>query len=236
MYMYICVHECVHICVQVHVLVCVHVSAHVCEHVLEHVGIHVHICTCTCTCLSTWTCKINVYVLVHIHVHVCVNVHVHVCVHVHAHVCVHVLVIYFVLGETLNPFSHYIFCVSCLTASCHMRHPYKADLGKKWRQLWCLCVHPSAQTSPAKWFKTEWQRQIFTFFALTSPVGLRFEFWKDWQNPQSMLIPNLFVFIEFSLLKASKTVKTTAGPVCVCERQPFLPVRQSPENFLGLLK
>ncbi len=25
----------------------------------------------------------------------------------------------------LNPFSHYVFCVSRLTASCHMRHPLK---------------------------------------------------------------------------------------------------------------
>jgi hypothetical protein len=34
---------------------------------------------------------------------------------------------------------------------------------------------------------------IFTFFAVTSSVGLRFEFLKDWLNPQqSKLIPNLF--------------------------------------------
>jgi hypothetical protein len=92
----------------------------------------------------------------------------------------------------VNPFSHCLFCVSCLTAICHMRHPYKADLGKKWRRLWCLCVRPSARTRPAKWFKTERRRRIFTFLAITLFVGLRFEFWKDWLNPQSMLIPNLF--------------------------------------------
>ncbi len=92
----------------------------------------------------------------------------------------------------INPFSHGVFCVSRLTAVGHMRHPLKADLGRKWRRFSCPCVRPSARTSPAKQFKTEWRRRIFTFFALTSPVGLRFEFWKDWLNPQSMLIPNLF--------------------------------------------
>ncbi len=39
-----------------------------------------------------------------------------------------------------------------------------------------------------------------------------------------------FICFECSLLKASKAVKTTFRPVCVCERQPFLPVRQSPEK------
>jgi hypothetical protein len=34
-------------------------------------------------------------------------------------------------GSHINPFSHCLFCVSRLTAICHMRHPYKADLGKK---------------------------------------------------------------------------------------------------------
>jgi hypothetical protein len=43
-------------------------------------------------------------------------------------------------------------------------------------------------------------------------------------------------FFEFSLLKDSQAVKTTFGPVCVCERQPFLPVRKSPEKKFGLLK
>jgi hypothetical protein len=51
---------------------------------------------------------------------------------------------------SFNPFSHCLFCVSCLTAICHMRHPYKADLGKKWKWLWCLCVCPSAWTRPTK--------------------------------------------------------------------------------------
>jgi hypothetical protein len=100
--------------------------------------------------------------------------------------------IYFLPDSLFNPFSHCLFCVSRLTAICHMRHPYKADLGKKWRRFWCLCVCPSAKTPPTKWFKTEQRRQIFTFFAITSPVGLQFEFWKNWLNPQSMLIPNLF--------------------------------------------
>jgi hypothetical protein len=50
----------------------------------------------------------------------------------------------------LNPFSHCLFCVSRLMAICHMRHPYKADLGKKLRRLWCLCVRPSARIRPAK--------------------------------------------------------------------------------------
>ncbi len=92
----------------------------------------------------------------------------------------------------VNPNSHGVFFVSRLTAVGHIRHPFKADLGEKWRRLWCLCVRPSARTRPAKWFKTERRRQIFTFFAITSPVGLWFKFLQDWLNPQSMLIPNLF--------------------------------------------
>jgi hypothetical protein len=38
-------------------------------------------------------------------------------------------------------------------------------------------------------------------------------FEKDWQNPQNMLILNLFSFSQISLLKASKAVKTTFRPV-----------------------
>ncbi len=128
------------------------------------------------------------------------------------------------------------FVVSRLTAVGHMRHPFKADLGEKWRRLWCLCVRPFARTRPPKWFKTERRRRIFTFFAITSPVGLRFEFWKDRQNPLSMLIQNLFRFVQIFAFKALKAVKTTFRFVCVCERQPFLPVRQSPEKKFGLLK
>jgi hypothetical protein len=41
---------------------------------------------------------------------------------------------------------------------------------------------------------------------------------------------SILFFFKFSLLKDSKAVKTTLGPVCVCERQPFLTVRQSPEK------
>ncbi len=66
-----------------------------------------------------------------------------------------------------NPCSHCLFCVSRLTAIYHMRHPLKADLCKKRRRLWCLCVRPSTRTHPGKWFKTEGRRQIFTFFAIT---------------------------------------------------------------------
>ncbi len=75
----------------------------------------------------------------------------------------------------------------------------------KWRRLWCLCVRPSARTRPAKWFKTERRRRIFTFFAITSPVGLRFEFWTDWLNPQSMLIPNLFGLFQIFAFKGFKS-------------------------------
>ncbi len=35
------------------------------------------------------------------------------------------------LLQGLNPFSHRLFCVSRLTAICHMRHAFKADLGRK---------------------------------------------------------------------------------------------------------
>ncbi len=38
-------------------------------------------------------------------------------------------------NSRLNPFSHRLFCVSRLTAICHMRHPLKADLGKKMKTI-----------------------------------------------------------------------------------------------------
>ncbi len=53
----------------------------------------------------------------------------------------------------------------------------------------CASVCPN---TPREMIQNRAARQICTFFAITSPVGLRFEFWKDWLNPQSMLIPNLF--------------------------------------------
>jgi hypothetical protein len=99
-----------------------------------------------------------------------------------------------------------------------MRHPLKADLCKKQRRLWCLCVRLSARTRPAKWFKTERRRQIFTFFAITSAVGLQFEFWKDWLNPQSILIPNLFDLFQIFAFKGFKSSKNYFWAcVCVCE-------------------
>jgi hypothetical protein len=139
-------------------------------------------------------------------------------------------------NRIFNPFSHCLFSVFRLTAICHMRHPLKADLGKKWRQFLCPCVGPSARTSPTRLIQTEQKRLHSTFFTTILPVCVWFQFRKDLQNPQSMLIPNLFVYFKFSLLKASKAVKTTFGPVCVCERQPFLPVRQSLEKKFSLLK
>jgi hypothetical protein len=46
----------------------------------------------------------------------------------------------------INPFSHYILCVSRLTALRHMRHPLKADLGKN-EDNFCAfeCVRPPDQ-------------------------------------------------------------------------------------------
>ncbi len=76
----------------------------------------------------------------------------------------------------------------------------------------CASVRPN---TPREMIQNRAARRIFTFFAITSPVGLRFEFWKDWLNPQSMLIPIYFICFECSLLKASKAVKTTFRPVCV---------------------
>ncbi len=49
---------------------------------------------------------------------------------------------------TINPNSHGGFFVSCLTAVGHMRHPFKADLGEKWRRISCPCVRPYARTFP----------------------------------------------------------------------------------------
>ncbi len=51
--------------------------------------------------------------------------------------------------STVNPFSHYVICVSRLTASGHMRHPLKADLGENEDEFCvCLCVRPPEQVPP----------------------------------------------------------------------------------------
>ncbi len=137
-----------------------------------------------------------------------------------------------------NPNSHSVFFVSRLTAVGHMRHPFKADLGEKWRRLRCLCVHPSARTRPAKWFKTERRSRIFYVFrynfACRPPIWIlkRLPESSEHDDSKSMY----YLLFEFLLLKASKVVKTTFRFVCVCESQPFLLVRQSPEKKFGLLK
>ncbi len=42
---------------------------------------------------------------------------------------------------SINPFSHYVICVSRLTAPGHMRHPLKANLGENEDEFCvCLCV------------------------------------------------------------------------------------------------
>ncbi len=45
------------------------------------------------------------------------------------------------LRKSINPFSHYVICVSRLTVSGHMRHPLKANLGENEDEFCvCLCV------------------------------------------------------------------------------------------------
>ncbi len=59
-------------------------------------------------------------------------------------------------SPSLNPFSHYIFCVSRLTASCHMRHPKKADLGENEDDFCvCVCVRPPEQGPPNSFKQSE---------------------------------------------------------------------------------
>ncbi len=113
--------------------------------------------------------------------------------------------------------------------------PKKATLAKMKTILVSLC----ASDRPNKSRQTHSNRAkevAFNIFAITLPVGLWY-FRKDWNNPKDMLIPNLFRFFEFSLLKDSQPVKLLLGLcVCLCERQRFLPIRQSPEKKFGLLK
>ncbi len=101
------------------------------------------------------------------------------------------LQINFLLSK-FNPFSHGVFFVSRLTAVGHMRHPFQSRPRWKMKTIMvsvCASIRPN---TPREIIQNRAARWIFTFFAITSPVGHRFEFYKDWLNPQSMLIPNLF--------------------------------------------
>jgi hypothetical protein len=70
------------------------------------------------------------------------------------------------------------------------------------------------------------------FFALTSPVSIRFKFCKDCQNPQSMLILNLFCFYSNFASKGFKNgYKYFWAYVCVYEA---LVLDQSPESRKNL--
>jgi hypothetical protein len=134
--------------------------------------------------------------------------------------------------ESTNPNTHGVFFVSRLTAVGHMRHPFKASLGEKWRRLWCLCVRPSARTSPPKWFKTERRRRIFTFFAITSPVGLRLNFEKSGWILRACWSRIYFVCFECSLLKASKQLKILLGLcVWVRDRRSYPSARVQKKNL-----
>jgi chromosome segregation ATPase len=57
-----------------------------------------------------------------------------------------------------------------------MRHPYKADIGKNEDDYGvCVCVRPP-EHSPENYSKQSGGGKFFTFLAITSLVGLQFEF------------------------------------------------------------
>jgi hypothetical protein len=115
-----------------------------------------------------------------------------------------------------------------------MRHPLKADLGEN-EDEFCVfvCVRPPEQGPPNSFKQSEVAFHVFRYnFACRPLIWILKKLAESSEHADS---ESISVFFKFSLLKASKSVKTTFGPVGVCERQPFLPVRQSPEKKFGHL-
>jgi hypothetical protein len=97
-----------------------------------------------------------------------------------------------------------------------MRQPLKkGDLGEnEGYSSVCVCIHPPEQHQPNNLKQSG--GGDFHVFSISSPVCVQIKLCKDWQNPQSMLIPNLFRFFQISLLKDPKMVITIFRPVSVC--------------------
>jgi hypothetical protein len=106
-------------------------------------------------------------------------------------------------------YSMYIVNPSFFCLSSHGSRSYETSLQSRprWKMKTimvsvCASVRPN---TPREIIQNRAARRIFTFFPITSPVGLRFEFWKDWLNPQSMLIPNLFCLFWMFASKGFKS-------------------------------
>jgi hypothetical protein len=76
------------------------------------------------------------------------------------------------------------------------------------------------EQSPPKAFKTE-RRKLH--FAITSAVGLRFQFCKDWHSPPEQPDSESFFVLEISSVKADEMFITTVGSTHVCACHHFPP-------------
>ncbi len=86
-----------------------------------------------------------------------------------------------------NLFSHCSFHVG------HTRHLCKGEPAKLEDDSNVFVLeHPSSRMSPTKSIQTERRSEDFTLFTITSAVDFWFTFLEDWQNPESIVIPNLF--------------------------------------------
>jgi hypothetical protein len=93
----------------------------------------------------------------------------------------------------INPNSHGGSYVSHLTAAAYMRQCCKGDMAE-YEKKSGVCGHPSDQTILAAIFKTEQRSWHFIRSILILHVDFLFQFYHNWQNPQSILALNLFGF------------------------------------------
>ncbi len=97
----------------------------------------------------------------------------------------------------------------------------------------CVSVHPNKARQTIQNRAVEATFHVFRYnFACRPSILISKKLAEFSENADSESISFFWIFAS----KASKAVKTTFGPVCMCERQPFLPVLQSLEKKFGLLK
>ncbi len=134
--------------------------------------------------------------------------------------------------KAFNPFSQYRFCVSRLTTLCHLRHPNKANLVKM-KTIWTSVSVFVCPNNSCIMIQTEPRRHHSMFFAEILPIGLWIWFCKDWQNPLSILIPNLLRFFSLQIF-ASKGFKSRHffwACDCVYETSVLIRLQESRKRF-----
>jgi hypothetical protein len=106
----------------------------------------------------------------------------------------------------LNPFSHGVFCVSGLTAVDHMRHPLKADLGKKKMKTILVSVCESVRPNkPRKIIQNRAEEENFYVFRCNFACRPSILTSKRLAESSEHADSNLFIFFRIFASKGFKS-------------------------------